>query len=466
MQRTRRLPGKTWSIVAAAGAALACLAVAGRLPSARSASPQTAGPITAPPVARAGDPAPQGIDGWVARALAAVKQHPAESEPYRMLATAYMRKQRQCGDPDYYRRAEAAVRKSLELEPGSYDSRKLLCWVLAGEHRFAEARELSQVCIEEHPEDWWNYGNLADAEMELGDYPAAVAAVQRMVDRKPNLSSYARAAHLRELHGDPEGALEALAMALDAGSARDAEALAWCRVQKGQVLFNMGRPREADEEYARALELQAGYHLALAGRARCRAALGHAKEAVALYEQALRVIPRPDWLIALGNLKAARGDRAGASEQYALARSALQAQPAGPDRDRQMAALLADEGGDPQQALLLARRAAGSRGDIATCDTLAWALYRSGRHAEGWQASLKARRLGTRDALLFYHAARIAARLPGHAAQARPLLRRTLATNPYFDPRYSRESLSSLLDREQGRWQASASSVAPSQRKR
>lgn len=427
----------TWLAV---GGAIGLVALIALLPATRAAAPGPARPAPADAIRPAANPVAlsANVDDWVKSAVEGVRQDPKDAAAYRKLAIACMRKQRQCGDPDYYRRAEAAIRKSMELEPDSYDSRKILCWVLGGQHRFAEARALSKECIRQRPADPWNYGNLADAESELGNYPAAVTAVQRMIDRKPNLASYARAAHQRELHGDPEGALEVLDLALDAGSSRDPESLAWCYVQKGQVRFNMGKPREADAEFARALERQPGYHLALAGRARCQAALGRRQEAVSLYEQALSVIPRPDWAIALGDLKQAMGDRTGAEQQYAVARAAIQAQPAGPDNDRLKALYLADHDGDPRAALELARRAARSRDDIYTHDVLAWTLYRNGRYAEAWRASLKARRLDTRDALLIYHAAQIAARTPGHAAEARPLLRRALAINPYFDIRHSR----------------------------
>jgi tetratricopeptide (TPR) repeat protein len=371
------------------------------------------------------------VDAWVAKAEARVRQWPKEGAGYRALAVALMRKQRQCGDERYYGRAERALRKSLSLEPNQYESRKLLAWVLAGQHRFVEARAIARGCIREQPGDWWSYGTLADCETELGNYPAALDAVQRMVDRKPNLASYAQVAHQRELHGDPEGALEAYRMALDAGSRRDPEGLAWCRVQIGQVHANMGRAKEAEAEFAEALSLQPGYHLATAGRARALAMLGRHAEAAALYERVLRSVPRPDWAFALGDLKTAMGDRAGAKRAYAQAKAIIAGE-AAQDHDRMLAMHLADRG-EPKKALALARRAAAVNRDILTCDTLAWALFKNGRTAEAWEWSKKARRLGTKDARLLYHAARIAEKLPGRTQEARDLMRQALAINPNFD---------------------------------
>jgi hypothetical protein len=42
---------------------------------------------------------------------------------------------------------------------------------------------------------------IADAEVELGRYKAAPLALQKWVDLKPELSSYARVSYFRELHG-------------------------------------------------------------------------------------------------------------------------------------------------------------------------------------------------------------------------------------------------------------------------
>jgi hypothetical protein len=85
-----------------------------------------------------------------------------------------------------------------------------------------------------------------------------------------------------------------------------------------------------------------------------------------------------------------------------------------------MALFLADHG-DPATALAHARRAARQRDDIFTCDALAWTLYRNGRYGEAWEASRRARRLGTRDATLLRHAALIARRVPGAGREAKQL---------------------------------------------
>ena len=63
-------------------------------------------------------------------------------------------------------------------------------------------------------------------------------------------------------------------------------------------------------------------------------------------------------------------------------------------------------------------------------DTLAWGLFRTGRCEEARLHSAHALRLGTRDALLFFHRGMIERCL--RSTSARAWFERALATNPHF----------------------------------
>ena len=93
-------------------------------------------------------------------------------------------------------------------------------------HRFREAAAIAQrlIAMRTAPFD---YGLLGDTLLSQGKITQAAAAYQRMVDLKPNLQSYARAAQIRWLTGDLDGARELMTMAARAGSERDSETLAW-----------------------------------------------------------------------------------------------------------------------------------------------------------------------------------------------------------------------------------------------
>ena len=88
-----------------------------------------------------------------------------------------------------------------------------------------------------------------------------------------------------------------------------------------------------------------------------------------------------------------------------------------------------------------------SRKDIYGYDLLAWALYKSGRDAEAESAIKSALKLGTRDAMLFYHAGMIERSL-GNNATARAYLENALALNPYFHPTQPAEIRSVLKGME------------------
>ncbi|MDQ6705857.1 MAG: hypothetical protein M3Z85_07820, partial [Acidobacteriota bacterium] len=67
----------------------------------------------------------------------------------------------------------------------------------------------------------------------------------------------------------------------------------------------------------------------------------------------------------------------------------------------------ADEGGNPKEALRLARLEAQKRHDIYTLDALAWALYRNGDAVEARKRVEEALAVGTKDPGIMAHAAAI-----------------------------------------------------------
>ena len=90
-----------------------------------------------------------------------------------------------------------------------------------------------------------------------------------------------------------------------------------------------------------------------------------------------------------------------------------------------------DHGIRLRATLALARKARRERPSIDGDDVLAWALARTGRCHEALGHSRRALRLGTLDALKFFHRAAIE-RCLGRGADARAWARRALALNPHF----------------------------------
>jgi Flp pilus assembly protein TadD len=84
----------------------------------------------------------------------------------------------------------------------------------------------------------------------------------------------------------------------------------------------------------------------------------------------------------------------------------------------------------------MARAAHDARPSVQADDVLAWALYRNGRCAEAQRYSTRALRLGTEDALAFFHRG-VIERCLGNDDAARRWLRRALDLNAGFSPQWS-----------------------------
>ena len=121
--------------------------------------------------------------------------------------------------------------ESITMSKTDYDRLKLQAKLQLTNHRFNEALETTRRLQTFRNDDHDVWGMITDALVELGDYPGAVQAAQRMIDLRPDSSSYARVSYLRELHGDTEGAIQAMTSAVKAANPNDPEGLEWYRAQ-------------------------------------------------------------------------------------------------------------------------------------------------------------------------------------------------------------------------------------------
>jgi len=104
--------------------------------------------------------------------------------------------------------------------------------------------------------------------------------------------------------------------------------------------------------------------------------------------------------------------------------------------DLEIALFRADHGVALPWTLALARRAQQPRPSIDGDDVLAWTLERNGRCTDALHYSRLALRLGTQDALKFFHRGMIE-RCLGNRAAARRWFRRAVALNPHFSVLWS-----------------------------
>lgn len=372
-------------------------------------------------------------DRMIREAEAVIQQSQSDPKGYNLLCSGYLQKARETSDFGFNAKAEAALTRSFEVAPDNYDAIKLKAILLLAHHRFQETLEVARHAQQLRPKDNSIYGPLTDALVELGDYKAAIEAAETMMDLRPDVASYTRISYLRALHGNTEGAIEVMRTAVKSASVGEPETLAWCRVHLGQDLINLGRINEAEREFDLSLAALPGYHLALAGKASARLAAGDFQSAIEIYKQAQDRVPLPDVAIALGDLYTKTGQIDDARRQYEFAEYIEKVGAAGAGTySRQMALFWANHDTRLDEALAIAQRERQSRADIYTCDTLAWCLFKKGEFNNARAAIQDALRLGTRDAMIHYHAGMIFKAL-GDRQSSIKHLKLALQINPAFD---------------------------------
>ena len=367
------------------------------------------------------------IDQQITQRQGIIQKAPAAAD-WVTMGQLWVREARETGDPGYYLNANACADLALHKAPDDRLALDLRAIVLLNQHRFEEARALSQKIVDGTPDDPTAYGNLSDALLELGRFEEAAAAVQKMVDLKPNLPSYSRAAYIRWLQGDDGGAKSVVRLAIDSGhDAHDPEPLAWVTVQAAMIFWNEGDYDGADAGFDQALAVFPDYPAALVGKGRIALAKGDGARAAELLTKAYAASPLVETSWLLGDARTMAGDAAGAQKAYAdVERGGKLGDP------RTLSLFYSTKDREPKAALSLAEEERKVRGDVATDDAVAWALHRNGRFAEAKTAIDQALRHGTKDARLLYHAGAIRIAL-GEVDEGKKRVKEALALNPKFD---------------------------------
>lgn len=382
----------------------------------------------------------------VARLQAQLAANPDQPVLLTQLGAAYLTRARETADPSYYSKAADALARSQQLDGGNPETMTALGLLALARHDFRAALAWGERAHRLAPAAADPLGVIVDAQVELGRYQEAAASAQAMVDRKPNLASLARVSYVRELLGDPDGALLAMEQAVAAGAGSAADR-AYVQVLVGDLRLGRGQLDQAQAAYQAALGDQQGYGPAEVGLAEVAVARGQLRQAAALLAPVAARLPLPATVALLGDVQAALGQLRAAAGQYRLVRAIEALNRAnGVAVDLELARFEANHAGgsgglkhqdpgaasgDPGAAVALARTALAARPTIFAEDVLGWALRQAGRPAEALPHARAAVRLGTRDALLWYHLAAIEADLGQRAAAGRDL-GTALRLDPYL----------------------------------
>lgn len=436
----RRLPGR---LTAIAAGALALFTVAG-VGVGRSVSHGS----TAPVAARGGGATdvPSGRDS-LGRAIAALqaqlRRQPDNAVGLATLGLEYVQQAKITVDPTYYPKAQGVLDRSLALQPrDNFVADAGQAALAAARHDFRGARGWAQKGLAIDPYNATLYGALDDADTQLGDYDAAFAAVQKMLDVRPGTPAYTRAEYVFELRGQIDQARAAMTQALaDAPSAADQ---AFAHYYLAQLAFDNGDPRGALAQISKGLIADPSYPDLIEGRAKAEAALGQTAAALADYAAIVARVPQPTYVLEYADLLSSLGRTAEASAQYDVFRAELKLFSANGVALDVDPTLFAADHGDPAEALRDAQAGIKIRPFLEMDDAYAWALHVNHRDAEALGWSTKALALGTRNALFHYHRGMIELAL-GQRAQARRELSTALAINPYFSPLLAPKAKAALV---------------------
>jgi tetratricopeptide (TPR) repeat protein len=375
-----------------------------------------------------------------------VSDRPGDIDGLTQLASSYLQQARASADPSYYTLAGTAAQRALAIDPNHVSALVVSGSLALSRHDFLGALAIGQRAQALAPDLVATYGVITDANVELGRYDDAVAAAQQLADRHPDLAAYSRISYLRELHGDVDGAITSMQQAIDASSGVPQDEV-WSRELLANLDLTKGDQTAAEEQFRRSASLLPDDAATQEGLARLALLIGDDAGAEVHLRNAIAQRPLMQYVIELGDLLAADGLTAEVQKQYDLVGAMKQLYAAnGVDADMEVALFDADHNIDPEAAYQSAVSAYARRGSVYGADAVAWTAFKAGHLDIAEQYMVLARRLGTRDPKLAYHAGMIehaAGEVDAATADLRDALSRPVLLSP-LDVRAAKLALGQL----------------------
>jgi tetratricopeptide (TPR) repeat protein len=383
--------------------------------------------------------------------LKTIEANPYDKKSLISLSNLMIMEGRATGNYTYYDMAAMKyINDVLNIEPNNFEALTLKALVQLSQHHFADGLTTAETARKINPYNAFVYGILVDANVEMGRYDSAVSAADQMLSIRPDLRSYARASYLREIHGDYEGAIEAMKMAVDAGAAGD-ESTEWSRVQLGQLYENIGDLKNASMQYTFAENERPGYPYPLAGLARIAIAEKNYDKAIVYYQQADSIVNNSTFKEALATAYKLAGKNAEAKmlmdnavkQMAANAKAAVTDESLGHYSDKELSEIYIKEG-DYKKALEHALAEYNRRPEnIEVNETLAWAYYNNGDINKAMQHIKTAHKTNAQNPSLLCHSGLIFLKA-GEKDSAKKYLQNGLKNNPSIYPLLKKESSEAL----------------------
>ncbi len=397
-----------------------------------SAAAQPATELTSEQVLAALPPASgnSNTDQALTASLAKARAKPRSAVAWVNLGDALAQVMRDTANLKYYDYAELAYKYALQLDPRNGDAMSGMAWVTGGRHLFDQSIEWANRALKIDPNHAPSFGIIGDAALELGDYDKALDQYQKMMDLRPDLSSWSRGAYALWLTGNQSRAMWLMEKAIKAG-APYAENTAWCRAKLAIMLFEDGAFLPAQQALAPALATAPQNIHVLLAAGRIAAALKDFASATRYYQTVLEAAPNHEALAALGDLAAVNGDHEKAEEFYQKVEALHAAHLATGVHDHMlMAKFYADHDRNLVEALRLAEQRKLTRNALEA-DVLAWVYFKNGDLAHAREAMTRALSRHTPEAEMHYHAGIIAA-ASGNRGAAQKELGEAFSLNPKF----------------------------------
>ncbi len=326
---------------------------------------------------------------YVAFLLLALRVHGATPGPAARLANANnpieqantcLRHYRETARAEFIDQAQAAITAALATTPNDYVAQRTEVAILLARHADSAALERSTALNRRFPDDVDTYALMIDAELALGRYTQAEQDTQRLLDLRPdNVPGLIRAAHLRELYGDWQGAIDFINASLNRVTEDEAEQRASLYTQLARLHFGAGHGEIARQALAAALTALPDYHLGLEEGLRIARLSDAHDEALHNAQRLYRVVPSENHLFLLARATAEAGDTQHAAAMFSeFVTRAQNIQAKDDTTTLALSAYYADEGRDPTRAVTLATAVRAARADAPTVLALAWALHRAG----------------------------------------------------------------------------------------
>jgi tetratricopeptide (TPR) repeat protein len=248
-------------------------------------------------------------------------QNPHKASALIELAQIYTVEARVTGEHGYYYPAiltmlDRVLSQDQLSDEELFEATTLKANVLLSQHRFNDGLLVAEEAYKMNPYSAQVFAALIDANVELGNYEKAVELTDQLMEIKPGLLAYARASYLRELHGDLDGAIEAMQMAVDAGYP-GFENTEWSRITLAELFEKKGDLEKAEATYRTSLAVRENNPFAMGGLARIMTSKGEFEQAEMLLKTALEAVPEISFQEDLYRLYKAWGKEQEARDAYA-----------------------------------------------------------------------------------------------------------------------------------------------------